>query len=186
MSPGACKLWPHLDTRELFFPVIVRWLAIPCGAYAAYLADQRLDPAQAKQVIGVFLLTVIILLWGFRISPRDYLHLGWQTLAFSSSGFLMGFAAIGGAPMVIYVNSLTWSANKSRAFLFFCSAACFPIAIRCLLAGTWRKDLTGRINDRLHFTFDPRRPLVWLSPGFAPLEALVSTDYPGATHLDRD
>jgi len=40
----------------------------------------------------------------------------------------MGFAAIGGAPMVIYVNSLTWSANKSRAFLFFCSASSLPIA----------------------------------------------------------
>ncbi len=125
---GAWKLWPHLDPSELAFPVIVRWFAIPCGTYLAYVADQRLDPAQSKQLIGLFLLAIVGLLWGCKFSPREHLHRGWQTLIFASSGFLMGFAAIGGAPMVVYVNSLTWTANKSRAFLFFCSAASLPIA----------------------------------------------------------
>ncbi len=125
---GAWKLKPHLELRELVFPVFVRWLAIPCGVYAAYLADQRLDPEQTKQLIGIFLLVVVGLLWGFKISPRESLHLGWQVPIFATSGFLMGFAAIGSAPMVIYVNSLTWSATKSRAFLFFCSAASLPVA----------------------------------------------------------
>jgi uncharacterized membrane protein YfcA len=52
--------------------------------------------------------------------------MSWQAAAFLSSGFLMGFGAIGGAPMVMYVNSLTWSAARSRGFLFFCSAALVP------------------------------------------------------------
>ena len=125
---GAWRLWPHLEPRELVFPVLVRWLAIPCGAYAAYLADQRLDPAQTKQLIGIFLLVIVSLLLGFRVTPRERLNLGWQGLALSTSGFFMGFASIGGAPMVMYVNSLTWTANKSRAFLFFCSAASLPVA----------------------------------------------------------
>lgn len=128
-TTGAWKLWPHLEPRELVVPVVTRWMVIPCGTYAAYLADAHLDPSQAKQLIGVFLLVVVVVLWGFRISPRDYLNLGWQTVAFASSGFLMGFASIGGAPMVIYVNSLTWTATKSRAFLFFCSASSWPVAI---------------------------------------------------------
>jgi len=46
---GAWKLRPHLELRELVFPVVVRWLAIPCGTYVAYIADQRLAPDQAKQ-----------------------------------------------------------------------------------------------------------------------------------------
>ncbi|MEM8947396.1 MAG: sulfite exporter TauE/SafE family protein [Planctomycetota bacterium] len=126
---GAWKLWPHLDPSELVLPVAVRWLAIPVGAYMALVADERLNPAQSKQLIGVFLIVVVCLLLGFKIRPRDYLHVGWKLLAFSTSGFLMGFAAIGGAPMVLYVNSLTWTAQKSRAFLFFCSAAALPVAL---------------------------------------------------------
>ncbi len=126
---GAWKLWPYLEPREVALPVVVRWLAIPVGTYAAFLADQRLSPVQSKQLIGIFLLVVVCLLWGFRFQPRDYLNAGWQVLAFSMSGFLMGFAAVGGAPMVIYVNSLTWSATKSRAFLFFCSASALPVAL---------------------------------------------------------
>lgn len=125
---GAWRLWSHLEPEELALPVITRWAAVPVGTSAAFLADQRLDPAQSKQLIGFFLLAVVCCLWGFRIRPRDYLRVPWQILAFSTSGFLMGFAAIGGAPMVMYVNSLTWSASKSRAFLFFCSASSLPIA----------------------------------------------------------
>jgi uncharacterized membrane protein YfcA len=45
----------------------------------------------------------------------------------------MGFGSIGGAPMVMYVNSLTWSAAKSRGFLFFCSAALVPFMAAMLI-----------------------------------------------------
>ncbi len=124
---GAWRLWPHLEPREMVFPVFVRWLAIPCGVYAAYLADRQLDPVQIKQLTGGFLLVMVVLLLGLRVPPRDRLALGWQALALATSGFLMGFASIGGAPMVLYVNSLTWTVNKSRAFLFFCSAASLPV-----------------------------------------------------------
>lgn len=132
-STGAWKLWPHLDKDELWFPVIVRLFAIPCGVYAAYLIDQRVEPGQIKQLIGFLLLIIVSLLWGFRVEPREHLNHWWQFLAFSTSGFLMGFAAIGGAPMVMYVNALTWSAYKSRAFMFFCSAIALPVVVTSYL-----------------------------------------------------
>ena len=126
-ATGAWQLRSHLDPPELILPVAVRFLAIPCGTYLAFLVDQNLDPAQAKQIIGLILLVTIALLWGSRVTPREQLHRNWQILAFSTSGLLMGFATIGGAPMVLYVNALSWTANKSRAFLFFCSAVALPV-----------------------------------------------------------
>jgi uncharacterized membrane protein YfcA len=55
-------------------------------------------------------------------------------VTFLISGFLMGFATIGGAPMVLYVNSLTWSVAKSRAFLFLCSVLAMPLMGVMLIA----------------------------------------------------
>lgn len=127
-ATGAVKLWSHLDPKELVFPVIIRWLAIPVGTYAAWYTDQYLPHDRAKQIIGLILLVVIFLLHFCRVSPRELLNRYWQSLAFSTSGFLLGFASIGGAPMVLYVNALTWTAAKSRAFLFFCSAMGVPLA----------------------------------------------------------
>lgn len=125
---GAWRLWEHLDWRELVYPTVVRIFAIPLGTLTVSLVDQRLSASQSKQLIGTLLLVVVILMWGFRVQRRDHLNLFWQTLAYSSSGFLLGFASMGGAPMVLYVNSLTWGVHKSRAFLFFCSAVGQPLA----------------------------------------------------------
>jgi uncharacterized membrane protein YfcA len=125
---GAVKLWSHLETRELVFPVVVRWLAIPVGTYAAWSTDQYLSHDQAKQLIGVILIAIILLLYLGRVQPRESLSRYWQSLVFSGSGFMLGFASIGGAPMVLYVNALTWTAAKSRAFLFACSATGVPLA----------------------------------------------------------
>ena len=127
-TTGAVQLWSHLTPRELVFPVIVRWLAIPFGTYAAWLADRHLSPGQSKQLIGIGLLVVIVLLKVCRVPPRETLNLFWQSLSFSTSGFLLGFASIGGAPLVLYVNALNWTAAKSRAFLFFISAMGVPVA----------------------------------------------------------
>lgn len=127
-ATGAWRLWPHLDPMELVLPLTVRLMTIPCGAYLAYVADLHFDPEQAKQLVGAILIILVSLLWGLRVAPRSVLPVHWQLVAFSASGFLLGFAAIGGVPMVLYVNSITWSANKSRAFLFFCSAVTVPVA----------------------------------------------------------
>jgi uncharacterized membrane protein YfcA len=125
---GAAQLWSYLDPRELIWPSILRMAGLPLGIYALSMADGS-DADLVKQIVGAVLLLLVLLLGGLRPQPRDHLHGGWTLLAFVSSGFLMGFASIGGAPMVIYVNSLTWSARKSRGFLFFSSAVLMPLAV---------------------------------------------------------
>jgi uncharacterized protein len=126
---GAWKLWDYLEFEELIYPTVVRLcFAIPLGTYSAGLVDQFVSPDHTKQILGALLLTVLFLLWFFKVKPRDELNLFWKTLAYSSSGFLLGFASMGAAPLVIYANSLTWDVHKSRAFLFFCSAVGQPFA----------------------------------------------------------
>ena len=119
---GAWRLWDDLEPGELLRPVLLRWLGIPLGAYTLTMAHQ-LQPAQARQLIGGVLLLIVLTLWTLRPRPRERLALGWEVLAMTSSGFMLGFASIGGAPLVLYVNALTWSSHRSRAFLFFCAAS---------------------------------------------------------------
>ncbi|NOY30042.1 MAG: sulfite exporter TauE/SafE family protein [Planctomycetes bacterium] len=125
---GAWKLREHLEPRELVLPVIVRWLALPVGVFLAASVDAYLNSAQVRQLLGAVLLAIVFGIGGLHVAPRDRLPTFWQVLAFLSSGLMMGFATIGGPPMVIYVNSLTWSVDKSRGFLFFCAATGVPLA----------------------------------------------------------
>lgn len=130
---GAFQLREELAWRDLWMPMTVRWSAIPLGVIALGYLDGY-DQALVKQVIGGLLLGVVLILWVSRSEPRERLALPWQLLAFSASGFLMGFAAMGGGPIVLYVNSVHWSAARSRAFLFFLSASSVPIVVAMLAA----------------------------------------------------
>jgi uncharacterized membrane protein YfcA len=122
---GAVQLRDHIEWREVAWPTAFRAITMPIGLYALEQM-QYVDQSRGKQIIGGFLLASVLLLMFLRPRPRDEVPLPWTAAAFLSSGFLMGFGAIGGAPMVMYVNCLTWSAAKSRSFLFFCSAALVP------------------------------------------------------------
>jgi uncharacterized protein len=123
---GALQLGSHLKPSDVVAPTLLRCMGLPLGTLALH-ATRSLEPGVVQQIIGAILLGSIALLAGFRIRPRDELPLAWTGAVFLVSGFLMGFASIGGAPMVMYVNSLTWSAAKSRAFLFLCSALVVPL-----------------------------------------------------------
>ncbi|HEX6961841.1 MAG TPA: sulfite exporter TauE/SafE family protein [Lacipirellula sp.] len=130
---GAVQLGSHLKPSDVVAPTLLRCLGLPLGTLALY-GTRSLEPGVVQQIIGVILLGSIALLAGLRIRPRDELPLAWTGVAFLVSGFLTGFASIGGAPMVMYVNSLTWSAAKSRAFLFLCSALLIPLMGIMLIA----------------------------------------------------
>ncbi len=129
---GAVQLADHLDWREVVWPTGFRALGLPLGFLALEHA-RHLDQGAAQQIIGGFVLVSVLVLVVIRVTPRDHAPMSWTAAAFLSSGFLMGFGAIGGAPMVVYVNNLTWSAAKSRGFLFFCSAALVPFMAAYLI-----------------------------------------------------
>ncbi len=124
-TAGAVQLWSHLEPPELIWPNVWRCVGMPLGVLALGAAG-GFDPSRIRQIVGLVLLVSVVLVAGLRIRPRDRVPPLWLFVAFLSSGFLNGFASIGGAPMVLYVNALTWSAAKSRGFLFFCSAVIIP------------------------------------------------------------
>ena len=131
---GAARLSAHLKARDVLWPTALRCVSLPIGI-AALHATEGIDAARVQQIVGGILLGSILLLGGLRVRPRDHLPVAWTLLAFLTSGFLTGFASIGGAPMVFYVNALTWSAAKSRGFLFLCSSLLLPLMAALLL---WR------------------------------------------------
>jgi len=143
---GAWKLREHLEPCELVLPVVTRWMALPVGVFLSASVDAYLDPTQVRQLIGAILLAIVLVIWGLHVAPRDRLPTFWQVLAFLSSGLMMGFATIGGPPMVLYVNSLTWSVDKSRGFLFFCSATGVPLAAWMFWAQHGEKILPAAIS----------------------------------------
>jgi uncharacterized membrane protein YfcA len=125
-AAGAVQLWSHLEPQELVWPTVYRSLGLPLGIAALGVAD-GLNPDYVQQIVGLILLGSVLLLTAIHVQPRDSHHPLWIAIAFSASGFLTGFASVGGTPMVMYVNSLTWSAAKCRGFLFFCSAVLIPL-----------------------------------------------------------
>jgi uncharacterized membrane protein YfcA len=129
---GAHRLRGHLQPSEVFWPTLFRCLGLPAGTLALH-ATESIDPHQVQQIIGIVLLASVVLLTAVRVEPRDRLPLPMTMATFLVSGFLMGFATVGGAPMVFYVNSLTWSAAKSRSFLFLCSSLLMPLMAAMLV-----------------------------------------------------
>lgn len=136
---GAWRLRDQLTLRETVLPVVARWVGIPAGAMMLSVAA-GVDQAVVKQLIGGMLLAMVVVLWTWRPRHRDSIPTPVTLVAFLLSGFLLGFAAIGGAPMVLYVNSLNWSAAKSRAFLFFASATGVPL-MAMMLAWNFGREL---------------------------------------------
>lgn len=136
---GAWKLRAELRRDEVILPMVLRWVGIPLGVFAMHHTSS-LPPTVVKQVIGLLLLVTVIFMWLWRVKHRERIPLPATVVTFLTSGFLLGFAAIGGAPMVLYVNTLTWSAAKCRAFLFLLSATGVP-PMAVLLAWTFGAQL---------------------------------------------
>ena len=115
---GSVRLRREIDLKRVWRPVLIRVAALPAGI-AALWWTASLDQDMIKQMIGVMLLVILAVQLVFRVKPVDRLPAVWEWLAFSASGFLLGFCGMGGPPMALWVMAHDWSAARSRAFLFF-------------------------------------------------------------------
>ena len=155
---GTYQLRSEVRWRQVLPATLIRYLTIPLGV-ALLLAIDALDRTQAKQILGVLLLLVLLVQLFWKVEPREDLHPGWMVLAFSLSGVMHGVAAMGGPPAVLWVMAHSWTNRQTRAFLqsLFLLASPFQISLLYLFS-------KGAISGAL---------LIGLA--FAPLVVLGST-----------
>lgn len=113
---GVVQLRDNIYWRDVLPAALVRYATIPVGILLL-LALNSLDKSQIKQVLGLLILAVLLVQVLWKVEPTGDIHPGWKWLAFSSSGILLGLAAMGGPPVVMWVMAQRWSSQQSRAFL---------------------------------------------------------------------
>jgi uncharacterized membrane protein YfcA len=77
----------------------------------------RLSPAIVRQLLGGIVLTIVASYWLWRVKPREQLHVGWEYVAMSTSGFFAGFCGVGGPQLVLWLSAQLWPPQRTRAFL---------------------------------------------------------------------
>ncbi len=114
---GIWRFRDTIDRREIAFPAMLRFIAMPVGVATLYMVES-LPLEQIRQLVGAVVIGCVLLLVFLKPRQRATIHPGWTCLAFLSSGFFVGLTGTGGPMMVIWVQSHDWSTRKIRSFLF--------------------------------------------------------------------
>ncbi len=123
--------WQHrtqLPFREVWPLFLLRLATLPLGLWLLQNISE-LDITLTKQVIGGFLLFVLLLQLCVRPEPRHQLPFGWTLLAGSVSGFLVGTVGMGGPPISLWVMAHDWAPTKQRIFLWLTFLLVLPFHV---------------------------------------------------------
>ncbi len=115
---GAWRLRREIDFRVAFRPTLLRFLTLPLGVWTLSLIGAS-DKDLASQIVGCIILCILALQWLLSVPPQDRLHWGWEILAFSCGGFLLGLCGMGGPVMVLWVMAHRWPITRAKAFLYY-------------------------------------------------------------------
>lgn len=130
--PGILRILPHAlrETRksESLPMVATAVIATPLGGLTLFLVE----PGLVRIGMGVFVILSAVLLatgWSYR-GPRNYMISG-TTGAFS--GFINGFAGVGGPPMAIYFLAAPDPNAVQRANILIVSS----VVVTMTIVGVW-------------------------------------------------
>ncbi len=127
--------------RDVIPATLIRYVTIPIGI-ALLLAIGSLDRAQIKQILGFILLSILLVQFLWKVAPREHVQAKWMLVAFSSSGIMLGMAAMGGPPVVLWVMAHRWSNQQTRAFLASLFMLAAPLQLVLLYVSS-RGDVLG-------------------------------------------
>jgi len=134
VSIATWKLRGEVVWREVFPAAIIRYLTLPVGISLLYWVN-GFEPSRVKQIVGLILLIILLIQRFARVVPKERLSFGWDLLAFSLSGVMLGMLAMGGPPVVLWLMAHDWSAMRTRAFM----AALFLLAAPVQVGLLWWK-----------------------------------------------
>ena len=134
VSVATWKLRREVVWKDVLPAAAIRYLTLPVGVSLLYWVNS-FEPSQVKQIVGLLLLVILAMQSFSRIVPREKLSFGWDLLAFSLSGIMLGMIAMGGPPVVLWLMAHDWSALRTRAFM----AALFLLAAPVQVGLLWWK-----------------------------------------------
>lgn len=97
--------------------LVPRLVGAPLGILVLGLLDAR-DEDRLQMLLGVFLLVVVLVQAGVRVTPRERIAGYWTPIVGLLSGFLAGLFGMGGPPLVLFVLAHDWPPGRSRSFLW--------------------------------------------------------------------
>jgi uncharacterized membrane protein YfcA len=134
---AAYRTRRDIDFRLSWRPMLIRLAVMPLGVVALYYLGTS-SRELCSQAVGCVVLARVATLHLRRVPPQPKLHVGWEWLAFTLAGFLLGFCGMGGPPMVLWVLAHDWTSRRGRAFLFFLfSTSMIPQGICLVLLFGW-------------------------------------------------
>lgn len=118
----------YIIWKELYPLMGVGFLILPLGIYLMFRVS-GLDHTLIKQIMGGCILVLLLVLLKRIVRSKGEGTPVWGFIAAFFSGFLNGFANIGGPPMVLWVLSKNWPNERMRGTLLAFSLAFVPAQI---------------------------------------------------------
>lgn len=133
---GTWQTRKAIPVRDTVWAFIVRAVFIVVGTTVLQFVVTG-SVGLFKLMVGVVLCIIVPVQWLWRFEPKDHLHAAWGWLAFTLSGIMAGIFGMGGPPLVLWVVSQTWPAERIRGFLFctFFLLCPFQLAALCVAFG---------------------------------------------------
>ncbi len=121
-----------LDWKEMRPFMLVGLLTLPLGVYTMFKISS-MDQELVKQVIGGLIILLLALRKLGKIQPRETVPSFWGYIVGILSGFLNGFANIGGPPLVLWILAHKWSNRKMRGTALAFALIFVPFQIPLML-----------------------------------------------------
>lgn len=122
----------ELDWKEMRPYMIAGLAALAPGVYAM-MKISAMDQDIVKQVIGGLVLAMLLLRLKGAMKQREKVAKIWAYIAGLFSGFLNGFANIGGPPLVLWILAHKWPNRKTRGTALACALIFVPFQIPLMI-----------------------------------------------------